>query len=99
MCFRDYEGEKVWVSKILDGDQEEINSGEKQVMVKSIDLSPMLNEPNDKKFVRFDSLPYGSFLNIKSKGLKTEDEYYNSLVQITLRNEMYVFNLETDGTQ
>ena len=56
----------------------------------------MFTEPQDKKYVRFDSLPFGSFLNIKARGLGNKNEYYTSLVQITLRNEMYVFDLETE---
>ena len=62
---------------------------------KSINLGPMFSEPNDKKYVRFDSLHFGSFLNIKARGLGTKDEYYTSLLQITLRNEIYVFDLDT----
>ena len=57
----------------------------------------MFADSFDKKYVRFDSLPYGSFLNIKARGLGNKNEYYTSLVQITLRNEMYVFDLETEN--
>ena len=63
--------------------------------LKSINLSPMFSESVEKRYVRFDSLPFGSFLNIKARGLGLKNEYYTSLLQITLRNEMYVFDLDT----
>ena len=58
---------------------------------RSIDLAPMIAESTDKKFVRFDSIPYGSFLNIKTRSLR--NEYYTDLLQLTLRNEIFVFDL------
>ena len=53
----------------------------------------MFSEINDKKYVRFDSIPFGSFLNIKARGLGNRNEYYTDLLQITLRNEIFVFDL------
>ena len=59
----------------------------------------MFSEINDKKYVRFDSIPFGSFLNIKARGLGEKNEYYNDLLQITLRNEIFVFNLDVGEDQ
>ena len=54
----------------------------------------MSDDVGELKFVRFDSIPFGSFLNIKARGLGEKNEYYNDLLQITLRNEIFVFNLD-----
>ena len=58
---------------------------------RSIDLTPMITESADKKFVRFDSIPHGSFLNVKTRSVK--NEYYTDLLQLPLRNEIFVFDL------
>ena len=33
-------------------------------------------------------------MNIKARGLGDKNEYFSDLLQLTLRNEMYVFNLD-----
>lgn len=59
----------------------------------------MSDDVGELKFVRFDSIPFGSFLNIKARGLGEKNEYYNDLLQITLRNEIFVFNLDVGEDQ
>ena len=51
-----------------------------QKPTRSINLGPMFYEINDKKYVRFDSIPFGSFLNIKARGLGNRNEYYTDLL-------------------
>ena len=63
---------------------------------KSIDLEPMYDDIGELKFIRFDSIAYGSFLNVKARGLGEKNEYFNALMQLTLRNEIFVFNLDVN---
>lgn len=44
-------------------------------------------------------MPFGSFLNVKARGLGDRNEYFNELLQITLRNEIFVFNLDVKSDQ
>ena len=54
----------------------------------------MYEDAAELQFVRFESVPFGSFLNVKARGLGDRNEYFNELLQITLRNEIFVFNLD-----
>ena len=63
---------------------------------KSIDLEPMYDDIGELKFIKFDSIAYGSFLNVKARGLGEKNEYFNALMQLTLRNEIFVFNLDVN---
>ena len=47
---------------------------------KSIDLEPMYEDMTELKFIRFDSVAYGSFLNVKARGLGEKNEYFSALL-------------------
>ena len=47
---------------------------------KSIDLKPMYEDITELKFIRFDSVAYGSFLNVKARGLGAKNEYFSALL-------------------
>ena len=59
----------------------------------------MHEDITELKFVRFDSVPFGSFLNVKARGMGERNAYFNELLQITLRNGMFVFNLDVRDEQ
>ena len=59
----------------------------------------MYEDASELQFVRFESVPFGSFLNVKARGLGDRNEYFNELLQITLRNEIFVFNLDVKSDQ
>ena len=52
----------------------------------------MYEDMTQLKFIRFDSVAYGSFLNVKARGLGEKNEYFSSLLQITLQNEIFIFD-------
>ena len=59
----------------------------------------MFDDVAELKFIRFDSIPFGSFLNIKARGLGEKNEYFEDLLQITLRDEIFVFDLDVKQEQ
>ena len=40
----------------------------------------MYDDIGELKFIRFDSIAYGSFLNVKARGLGEKNEYFNALI-------------------
>ena len=40
----------------------------------------MYEDMTELKFIRFDSVAYGSFLNVKARGLGEKNEYFSALL-------------------
>ena len=70
-------------------DQEEEDHENLPSEERSIDLKPLIFEQEDKKYVTFNQVSKYSFQTIKG-----ENEFYNSLLEVIVRNENYTFDLD-----
>ena len=103
LCYRYYTDESIRIRKVLtsssikvvysllNGEKVEADDGEVLPSEeRCIDLKPLLFEPEDKKYVTFHQIPSYSFQTVKA-----ENEFYNCLFEITMRNDVYIFDLES----
>ena len=103
LCYRYYTDESIRIRKVLksssirvvysllNGEKVEADDGEVLPSEeRRIDLKPLLFEPEDKKYVTFHQIPSYSFQTVKA-----ENEFYNCLLEITMRNDVYIFDLES----
>ena len=58
-----------------------------------------LNEEDEKKYVNFFKIPKTSFLTIKSRKQDYAGKYYENLLQVVVRNQTFIYDLDDASGQ
>ena len=57
----------------------------------------MIKEDLGDRLIDFHPISINSYLTIKSRGIGTNMRYYENLLQVTNKNEAYVYDLDSLG--
>ena len=83
LCYRFYKDQKVRIRQIINNEKE---SHEQHICLKTV-----LTEADSEKVVTFSRIPKNSFQMIKN-----DDEYYDCLLELVVRNDTYIFSLDDE---
>ena len=90
LCYRRYSETRIKIRRVLlrenEADLVQMPTGE-------IDLKELLSTPYLMMFVTFSEVPPSSFLSQRVR-IDGKADYHESLIQITVKNECYIFALE-----
>ena len=59
----------------------------------------MLVVEDDKKYVNFFRIPKTSFLSIKSRKQDFAGKYYENLLQVTVKNQTFIYDMDDESGQ
>ena len=90
-----YSDPTIWIKRVIPKTQE-TQIEDLSEPTRFISLDTILPEETDKKYVTFSRIPTSSFLTVKAHGIGMKSEYYKNLLQVTMRNETFIYDLEDE---
>ena len=96
LCFRRYTDSKIWIRRAIpERKYDQLDNADQNERFIPLD-AVIAEEADSKMYVTFDRIPLSSFLTVKSRGIGQKSKYFKNLLQVTLRNEAYIFALDEE---